>query len=341
MNQAMQFSVLDLCPVGVGQTATEALDNSLLLSVLADELGYKRYWFAEHHAMGAIASSSPEIMISQVARATKHLRVGSGGIMLPNHPALRVAENFRTLEALFPGRIDLGLGRAPGTNGRTAIALRRNAATQSADDFPEQLEELEGFLSDDFPEGHPYASIRAMPQGTGKPEIWLLGSSDYSAQMAAEQGRPFSFAHHFSPLPAELVLRLYRDRFRPSLAQAKPHAMVGVNVICAETDEEAERLASSGDLAFLRLRQTGRFDPVPTVEQALATKYSPQERYEIDEHRQKAFVGSPATVRANLLPFLDRIGAQEAIISTMVHNPEARRRSYRLVAKALDMKANA
>jgi luciferase family oxidoreductase group 1 len=335
----VEFSVLDLCPVGVGQTATEALDNSLKLSVAADELGYKRYWLAEHHGMGAIASSSPEIMIGQVARATKHLRVGSGGIMLPNHPSLRVAENFRTLEALFPGRIDLGLGRAPGTNGRTAVALRRDAASLSPDAFPEQLAELEAFLLDQFPAGHPYVTVKAMPQGVGSPEIWLLGSSDFSARLAAELGYPFSFAHHFSELPAELVFRLYRESFMPSVQLPKPHAMVGINVICAETDEEADRLTSSFDLGFLRMRQTGRFDPLPTVEEALATKYSSQERYEIDQHRRKVFVGSPATVRAQLLPFLEKLQVQEAMVSTMVHNPEARRRSYRLLAQALGIPA--
>jgi len=336
---AIQFSVLDLCPVGTGQTAGEALANSIKLAELADSLGFKRYWFAEHHAMGAIASSSPEIMISQVARATKNLRVGSGGIMLPNHPSLRVAENFRTLEALFPGRIDLGLGRAPGTNGRTAVALRRNHSAHSGEDFPEQLAELDAFLHDSFPRDHAYASVHAMPMGVGQPEIWLLGSSDYSARLAAEEGRPFSFAAHFSEMPAELILRLYRESFMPSFDLKEPHAMVGLNVICADTDEEAERLASSYDLGFLRLRQTGRFDPLPSVEEALATKFTAQERYELDNHRRRLFVGSPATVRAKLLPYLETLGVQEAIVSSMIHDPVARRHSYELLAGALGMAA--
>lgn len=336
---SVKFSVLDLCPVGTGQHAGEALENSLRLSQLADGLGYKRYWFAEHHGMGAIASSSPEIMISQVARATKKLRVGSGGIMLPNHPSLRVAENFRTLEALFPGRIDLGLGRAPGTNGRTAVALRRDSASLAPDAFPEQLAELEAFLHDAFPSGHPYATVRAMPQGVSSPEIWLLGSSDFSARLAAESGYPFSFAHHFSELPAELVFRLYRETFVPSPQLPAPYAMVGINVICAETDEAADRLARSFDLGFLRMRQTGRFDPLPSVEEALATEFSAQERYEIDMHRRKVFVGSPETVRAQLAPFLANLRVQEAMVSTLVHNPEARRRSYELVAGAMGIAA--
>ena len=328
------FSVLDLCPVGEGFSAGAALQDSLKLARLVDELGYKRYWLAEHHGMGAIASSSPEILISQAARETKRIRVGSGGIMLPNHPSLRVAENFRTLEALFPGRIDLGLGRAPGTNGRTAVALRRQSSAHSADEFPEQLLELEAFLKDSFPDGHPYQQVKAMPQNVPMPEIWLLGSSDYSAQLAAHRGMPFSFASHFSELPAKPVLELYRHFFKPSEYLAKPHAMVAVNVICAETDKQADRLAASNDLGFLRFRQSGHFDPIPTVERALATEFSPQELLGIQEHRKKLFIGSPTTIKAQLEPFLEACGADEVMVSTMIHDPEARRNSFRLLAQS-------
>lgn len=337
MTSSVKFSVLDLCPVSQGSTAGDALRESLKLAELADTAGYHRYWLAEHHSMGAIASSSPEILIGQMARITKHLRVGSGGIMLPNHASLRVAENFRTLEALFPGRIDLGLGRAPGTSGRTAVALRRQTSAYSADDFPEQLEELMGFLTDSFPEGHPYRGIHAMPLDVKMPEIWLLGSSDYSARLAGELGLPFSFAHHFSPAPALPMFNLYREHFRPSVYLSRPHAMVGINVIMAETDEEADRLASSGDLGFLRLRTQGSFDALPTVEEALAYRYSPPERMQVMDHRSRMFVGSPATVKARLTPFLEQLGVQEVIVSTLVHNPEARRQSYRLLAETMNL----
>ncbi len=237
------LSVLDLSPVSTGSTSAQALRNTVDLAQLTDELGYTRYWLAEHHNTRLIASSVPELMIGHVANATKHIRVGSGGVMLPNHSPLHVAEAFRVLEALHPGRIDLGLGRAPGTDTVTALALRRSRQAVFSDEFPQQLDELLGFLSDDFAEEHPFRHVKAMPMDVATPEIWLLGSSDFSAQLAAKLGLGFAFAHHIQPSPAIAALRMYRDYFRPSKYFAEPKALVAVSVVCAETEERAAEIA--------------------------------------------------------------------------------------------------
>ena len=250
MNYAL--SVLDLSPVSTGSTSAQALRNTVDLAQLTDELGYTRYWLAEHHNTRLIASSVPEVMIGHVANATKRIRVGSGGVMLPNHSPLHVAEAFRVLEALHPGRIDLGLGRAPGTDTVTALALRRSRQDVFSDEFPQQLDELLGFLSDDFAEEHPFRHVKAMPMDVGTPEIWLLGSSDFSAQLAAKLGLGFAFAHHIQPSPAIAALRMYRDYFRPSKYFAEPKALVAVSVVCADTDERAAEIARPVELGLLR-----------------------------------------------------------------------------------------
>jgi luciferase family oxidoreductase group 1 len=334
MKPPIRLSVLDLSPVPSGSSSADALRNTLDLARLADELGYTRYWLAEHHNTPLIASSSPEVMIGHVASVTRRIRVGSGGIMLPNHTPLKVAETFRMLEALHPGRIDLGLGRAPGTDHLTALALRRSRAALTADDFPEQLAELLAFLSDKFPDNHPFRKITAIPTGVPTPEIWLLGSSDFSARLAAELGLGFAFAHHINPSPAVEALRIYHERFRPTAYFAKPKSILAVSVICAETDEMAEELASSADLTLLRFQRGNHSETLPAVAEAMAYPYTDFEREIILANRQRLFVGSPQTIRGRLSRFANQTGVGEIMITTMIHDHEARRRSYALLAEA-------
>src|SRR5581483_4810722 len=295
------LSILDLSPVCSGSTGADALRNSLDLARHADRLGFTRYWVAEHHNLPAIASSAPDIMIGQIAAITLHMRVGSGGVMLPNHAPLMVAERFKVLEALYPGRIDLGLGRAPGTDPATSYALRRRQGISEEDDFLERFNELMLLESRGFPAGHPFHKVRAMPEGVPLPPIYLLGSSDYSAQLAGHIGAAFAFAHHFATFDAAEAMRLYRDSFKPSPAHAKPYAILATHVVCADTDEEAERLAATVDLNIVR-RARGEYLPLASPEEALAYEYSPADRARIAQNRTRISVGSPATVKARLLP---------------------------------------
>lgn len=334
----IRLSVLDLAPVSSGSTTIQALQNTLDLAQLADRLGYTRYWLAEHHNSHFIASSAPEIVIGHVASVTSHIRVGSGGIMLPNHAPLKVAETFRTLEALHPGRIDLGIGRAPGTDPLTAVALRRSREALMIDDMPEQLGDLLGFLTDDLAEDHPFRKIVAMPTGVPMPEIWLLGSSDYSARLAARLGLGFAFAHHISPEPAIEALRLYRNSFRPSSYFSEPQAMLAVSVICAETDERAEELAAPIDLALLRLGQR-KMAPLASPEEAAAYPYSDAERAAIRSNRSRLFTGSPESIRTRLVRLAEQAGATEIMVTTIVHGHQDRRRSYELLAEAFELPA--
>ena len=333
-----RLSVLDLSPVSAGSTSAQALRNTINLAQLADELGYTRYWLAEHHNTALIASSVPEIMIAQVATATKRIRVGSGGVMLPNHSPLKVAEAFRVLEALEPGRIDLGLGRAPGTDTVTALALRRSRQAVYADEFPQQLAELLGFLSDDFADDHPFRRVIAMPADVGMPAIWLLGSSDFSAQLAARLGLGFAFAHHIQPSPAIPALRLYLDNFRPSKYFAEPQALVAVSVVCAETDARAAELARPVELSLLRLRQ-GRLGQLPSIADAAAYPYTPEERQVIAQNRDRVFAGSPETVREKLVALADRAGVDEIMVTSLIYDHGDRRRSYELLAEAFRLGA--
>jgi luciferase family oxidoreductase group 1 len=317
---AVPLSVLDLAPIGEGSSPGDALRASIALAQEAESLGFSRFWLAEHHSMPGIASSATSLLIGQVAAATRAIRVGSGGVMLPNHPPLVVAEQFGTLEALFPGRIDLGLGRAPGTDPVTARALRRSAEALSADDFPEQLGELIGFFRGGFPADHPYRAITAVPGLGDAPPLWLLGSSGYSAQVAGLLGLPFAFAHHFSGANTVPALELYRRSFRPSDILERPYAMVAVNVICAESDERARWLAGPSQLSFLRLR-TGNPGPLPTPEEAEAYPWTPAERAFGDERMADQAVGSEETVRRQLGALLERTGADELMVTSMLHNP--------------------
>lgn len=334
----LALSVLDLSPISSGSDARQALNNTLDLARLADRLGYTRYWLAEHHNTAFIASAAPEVMIGHVAQVTERMRVGSGGVMLPNHAPLKVAETFRTLEALHPGRIDLGLGRAPGTDPVTALALRRSRGAVSANDFPELLSELMAFFSGEFPADHPFRRVEAIPTGVPTPEMWLLGSSGFSAQLAARLGLAFAFAHHINPAPAVEALRLYREAFRPSEYRHEPLSLLATSVIVAETDERADELARPMDLARLFLEQ-GRLMPLPTIEEATNYPYSDFEREHVQANRARAFIGSPQTVRQRLADFAERAGVREVMAMTMVHDHQDRRRSYELLAEAFGVAA--
>ena len=330
---SVKLSVLDLAPVVDGSDAATALRNSVELVRLAERLGYHRYWVAEHHNMPGIASSSPPVLIGHLASATERIRVGSGGVMLPNHPPLVVAEQFGMLAALHPDRIDLGLGRAPGTDQRTAHALRRDASP-AADEFPRQLGELIAFLAGDFPDDHPYAGISAVPHAATRPPIWLLGSSGYSAQLAGQLGMPFSFAHHFAGENTVPALELYRSSFRPSAELAEPYAMIGVAVYCADTAAEAERMAASQALSFVRLRY-GRPGPLPSPDEALSYPYTELDRALVAQRSRYNVTGDPKSVGDQLAELVARTGAQELMVTTMVYDHAARLRSYELVADAL------
>ncbi|MFF8376998.1 LLM class flavin-dependent oxidoreductase [Streptomyces sp. NPDC015661] len=335
------LSVLDLVTVGSGRTATQALATSVELSRLAERRGFHRHWVAEHHSMPGVASSSPAVILAHLAAHTRRIRLGSGGVMLPNHAPLVVAEQFGTLEAFAPGRIDLGLGRAPGTDGATAAALRRSdTLNEGADDFPEQLAELTRFLDDDFPDGHPYARIHAVPgpvQGPkGRPPIWLLGSSGFSARLAGLLGLPFAFAHHFSARNTIPALDLYRDSFRPSGVLDAPYAMIGVSAFAAEEAAQARRQVLAGALAMLRLR-TGRPGLVPTPEEAEAYGFSPAEREFVDGWLANIVYGTPDEVRTGLDDLRKRTGADELMITANGHGGEERVRSYELIADAYEL----
>ena len=326
--------MLDLSPVAAGSTAAQALRNSLDLARLADALGFTRYWVAEHHSMPAIASSAPEIMIGQIAAATSRIRVGSGGVMLPNHAPLMVAERFKVLEALYPGRIDLGLGRAPGTDPATSYALRRRQGISEEDDFLDRFNELMLLESRAFPAGHPFHNVRAMPADVPLPPIFLLGSSDYSARLAGHIGAAFAFAHHFANFDAAEAMRLYRENFRPSPAHEKPYAILATHVVCADTDDEAERLARTVDLNIVR-RAKGEYLPLASPDAAAAYDYSPADLQRIAQNRQRVAVGARETVKAKLMPLIAATQAQELMVTTMIYDHNARKHSYELLAQVM------
>jgi luciferase family oxidoreductase group 1 len=321
------LSVLDLAPIAVGSDAAQSFRNSRDLAQHAERWGYRRFWLAEHHSMPGIASAATSVVIAHVAEGTSTIRVGAGGIMLPNHSPLVIAEQFGTLESLFPGRIDLGLGRAPGSDQVTARALRRNL-NSDPDEFPQDVMELMAYL------GPPQEGqrVQAVP-GTGlKVPLWILGSSLFGAQVAAALGLPFAFASHFAPAQMMQALEIYRARFRPSTQLDKPYAMVGFNVFAADTDEEARLLATSMQQAFINLR-SGRPSkmqpPVPNYYENL----HPQEQAMLAEVLSCSAIGSPATVRRDLKAFADRTGADEIIVASMIYDHQARLRSYEIAAE--------
>ena len=328
------LGVLDLAPIPEGSTAGEALRATTALAQQVEDLGFTRFWVAEHHGMPGVASSSPPVLIAHIADATRAIRVGSGGVMLPNHSSLVVAEQFGMLEALHPGRIDLGIGRAPGTDQATAQALHPRASEgRGPDDFPRQLTDLLGFFTGSWPENHPYRQVHAVPGEGNGPDLWLLGSSGYSAQVAGALGLPFAFAHHFMPHNTLPALDLYRSSFRPSAALREPYSMIASGVVCADTDEQARFLAGASALSFLKLR-TGRPGRVPTPEEAAAYPYSDLERAFIADRQATQHIGAPDTVLAGLADLVKRTEVNELMITTQTHDPADRRRSFELLAAA-------
>lgn len=325
------LSVLDLSPVPSGSGSAAALAATVDLARHADALGYRRYWLAEHHNTPGMACPAPEVLIGHVAAATSRIRVGSGGIMLPNHSPLHVAEAFRVLEALHPGRIDLGVGRAPGTDGVTAHALRRGAGGGA--DLVAQLDELFAFADGGLPEDHPYAAVRAEPADVPLPPVLVLGSSEYGAQVAAALGLGFAFARHLNPRGAVELMRLYRSRFRPSRHRDEPYAILAVSAVCAGGTEEAERLASSLALGVVRMRQ-GRPGRLPSPEEAAAHRYTPDEADQVRRYMRAQVLGDAARVRDELGALVDETGADEVMVMTSVHDHDARVLSYRMLAEA-------
>ncbi len=323
----LPLSVLDLAFVSAGSSPAAALRQTVDIARLVDRAGYTRLWFAEHHGMPSIASSSPAVLIGHVASATERIRVGSGGIMLPNHVPLQLAESFHTLEALHPGRIDLGIGRAPGTDPMTSRALHPFPPEQYGD----QLRELVGLSRETLPREHPFHRVRVVPRGVTLPPIWLLGSSGGSAQLAGAMGFGYGFAAHFSQAPARPAIDIYRSAFQPSAQFPAPHVILALSVICAESDEQADYLASSVDLFWLRF-QRGEFGPLPTAAEGAAYPFTPQERAIVESRRPMHVIGSPATARAAILARAAEAGADEVMISTSIPDAGDRARSYELLA---------
>ncbi|MBS3679066.1 LLM class flavin-dependent oxidoreductase [Ornithinibacillus massiliensis] len=324
------LSVLDLAPITEGSNASESFKNSVELAQHAEKWGFNRYWLAEHHNMPGIASSATSVVIGHIAGATKHIRVGAGGVMLPNHATLVIAEQFGTLEALYPGRIDLGLGRAPGSDQATAYALRRTL-NASVEDFPMQVNELQDYFSDE-----PVSRVKAIPgQGANVP-LWLLGSSGFSAQLAAHKGLPFSFASHFAPAYLFQALKLYRDNFQPSKVLEKPYVMLGINVIAADTDEKAQFIATSQQQQFLNLRRGNPGKLQPPVKN-LEDLYSPGEIAAVSEtlDPKTTIVGSPDTVRKGIESFIEETQADELIIGSQIFHLEDRLRSFEIVGNLM------
>jgi luciferase family oxidoreductase group 1 len=327
----MRLSVLDQAPISDNSTAAQALRNSVDLAKLAEELGYLRYWVAEHHGTPALACASPEALIGPIAAQTWRLRVGSGGVMLPHYSPLKVAETFSMLAGLHPGRIDLGVGRAAGTDPTTTFALQRDRRQVAPDDFPAQLVELMAYLEDDMPADHPFARLTRLPGRPEEPDLWLLGSSPQSGIWAAELGLPYAFADFINPQGAEIVAK-YRAEYTPSARLAEPRVIAAVWALCADTDEEARRLAASSRMMFT-LFFRGELIPIPPVERALQF-LAEQPPAEDLSRRRRSIVGSPDTVRAGLEDVAREYGTDELMIVTITYEHAARRRSYELIAKA-------
>jgi luciferase family oxidoreductase group 1 len=329
----LALSILDQSSVASGRTAPDAIRETLALAQLADQWGYRRYWLAEHHNSASHAGTAPEILVGAIAATTQRIRVGTAGVMLPHYAALKVAEQFKVLEAIAPGRIDLGVGRAPGSDGRTAFALNPNA-NEAADRFPQQVQELMGWLGDGLPVNHPFARVSAQPEGPTRPEVWILGSSDFGAQLAAYFGLPYCFAHFITDgAGSEEAMALYRQHFRPSKHLAAPHAAIAVFALTASTEAEAWRLFRSRELSRL-WRDRGVFAPLPSVAEAEAHQYSPDEQAKAERMRARALVGAPEQVVAKLAAVAAAHGAEEVAVLTPCHDPAARQASFRLLAES-------
>ncbi|MCK8785809.1 LLM class flavin-dependent oxidoreductase [Roseomonas sp. NAR14] len=353
---SLVLSVLDQAPIASGRTPAEAVGETLALARHADALGFRRYWLAEHHSSGSLACAAPEVLIAAIAATTPRIRVGSAGVMLPHYASLKVAEQFRMLEAIAPGRIDLGVGRAPGSDGRTAYALNPNAG-EAAERFPQQVSELLGWLGEGLPENHPYRAVTAQPAVPTRPEVWVLGSSDYGAQVAAYFGLPYCFAHFITDgRGGEEAMAAYRESFRPwGLAPADgrgdgaaaapaarpgrlgaPHAALGVFALAADTEAEARRLFASRALWRLS-RDRGVYPPLPSLAEADAHPYTEAERAKVERLRERAIIGTAAQVRERLESLAAAHGAAEVAVLTACHDPAARRHSYTLLAEAFGL----
>ncbi len=326
----MKLSVLDQSPVIGTLGARRAIEETLALARRADALGYQRYWLAEHHAIGALADPCPEVLLARLGAETTRMRIGSGGVLLPYYSAFKMAEIFRMLEALYPGRVDLGIGRAPGGDTRTAQAVG-GGSFPDARNFPQQVWELVGHLDGSLPDDHPFKRLRAQPEGETAPQVWLLGSSDYSGALAAQLGLRFAFAHFINPQGGDAVTRAYREQFRPSAREPQPQALVCTFAICAESDVEAERLAASIDLR--RLHMALNLDTtVPPLEEALRHEYSDEQRRYVMGQRARAVIGGPAKCRREIEAMAERYAADEVMLLTITGDYASRLRSYELLA---------
>lgn len=330
----LPLSVLDQSPIRSGGTAADALAETLHLARLCDALGYYRYWLAEHHASSSLAGCSPEVLLPRLGADTRRIRIGSGGVMLPHYSPFKVAENFKILETLYPGRIDLGVGRAPGTSQYIAAALAYGSPAAGGEYFPQKLADLEALLRDEPPLTRGMEKARAKPKTEYVPELWLLGSSEDSAGLAAQMGLPYSFALFINPEIREDIFRIYRERFQPGKALDKPHTCLTVFTICAETEEDAIRLRSSRDLWFLKLTTGHREVPFPSVEEAETYPYTEQDRIFLNARMRHSVIGDPNQVRAGLEDLAERFGADELMVVSITHDFEARCLSHKMIAEA-------
>ncbi len=333
----IRLGVLDQSPVSSGSTPAEAVAETIRLAQVTERLGYSRYWLAEHHGSNGLAGSAPEILVTRVAAATSRIRVGSGGVMLSHYSPLKVAETFRLLETMYPGRIDLGIGRAPGSDQLTAGALAYGSPI-GVEYFPNKIADLSAFLTGADAATEAFAKVRATPETSTVPEVWLLGSSGESASLAAHYGLAFSFAHFITPAGGEQVIAGYREHFKPSALYAEPHGTLCVFVICAETEEEAERQVRSRDLWRLRL-DAGRLDPYPSVAEAEAYDYTEAERARVHGNRARSIFGTPPQVKARVEAIAGQYGVDELVILTITHDPAVRLKSYELLAEAIGLEA--
>ena len=334
----LALSVLDQCPVPAGSSAVQAVKDSVDLAISVERLGYRRYWVAEHHNTTSLASASPEILVSAVAARTTAIRVGSGGVLLPHYSPLKVAETFRLLHALFPGRIDLGVGRAQGTDPVTEAALQYRPGALGDEYFAQKVVDLLGFLDGTLAPDHPYATVRAMPEAPAGPDVWILGSSSNGAGCAAYLGLPFAFAHFITAEFGPQIMRSYAKGFKPSARLDRPQAVVAVSVLCADTDAEASRLATSAAVWRLRSLDGEERGPLLPPDEAAAVPKTDLERSQVAQRRAGMVVGAPEAVREQLLALASDFGVTELVALTVCHNPAARLRSYELLAEALDLR---
>jgi len=335
----MRLSVLDQSMIVTGRSPAASIRETVALARLCDRLGYHRYWVSEHHSSDSVAGSAPEVLLGALAVATSRIRLGSAGIMLPHYSSLKVAEQFRVLEALAPGRIDLGLGRAPGSDGRTAFALNPNAAT-AADYFPAQVRDVMAWVGGTpLVEGHPFRDVRAQPQGPGMPEVWILGSSNYGAQVAAHFGLPYCFAYFFSEgIGAREALDIYRDTYKPSTRHPRPYSAICVLAMAADSQADAERLYVPREV-WRAERERGRFVPLPSATEASAYVFTDAEQRRNDALRPRALYGTPDIVRARMTDVATGLGVDEVAVCTATHDADDRRRSYELIADAFGLRA--